>query len=522
VVSQQVHWTVTVDTKGQTIPDLTVYDLLVYGGSALNLGTVTGIPAGISTSDLTQRYNQKYEENSFAGSGLQIMVYPIERDGVRVADLLKITGFVMDAVNTFHFDTIVFNPAVFAGNSTTSVTNTATLFSANTKLNAATNSVNYPSRMLIKRMLTRTAAADPASGVNSGITNDMSLGFNYQEKSAVFRIGVNSNGMDLNNAVNAAGQTLGTTTVTDTLPEGWEFTEIAPGVDYLVFEGTGNADGTVVASDTTPDTVAGLTANITGGTATFTFTALNRPYVILVKAQLTEETAAVYFSENHTWTDTNSVSLKTTNWTAGVGSSQSVRIVSTILEKDTIRPEAGELLWTVDYKPYELTQPGTKLKDTLPAGIDLRVDSTGSLILEGNIAATELILNIDGTYTPGAPVMLTEGENIFYDPMTRELSFLLPDSAKACRLTYLTDVTGDPGTISNSVLLLDGDTEQESTGKPYVILEEDGAATFQRSGWVRITKTDESGEPLEGARFTLFASDGETVVKTGITGADGV
>jgi hypothetical protein len=181
VVSQQVHWTVTVDTKGQTIPDLTVYDLLVYGGSALNLGTVTGIPADISTSDLTQRYNQKYEENSFAGSGLQIMVYPIERDGVRVADLLKITGFVMDAVNTFHFDTIVLNPAVFAGNSTTSVTNTATLFSANTKLNAATNSVNYPSRMLIKRMLTRTAAADPASGVNSGITNDMSLGFNYQK-----------------------------------------------------------------------------------------------------------------------------------------------------------------------------------------------------------------------------------------------------------------------------------------------------------------------------------------------------
>jgi len=521
-LNQQIHWTVKVDTKGQTIPDLTVYDLLVYGGSALSLGTVTGIPAGISTSDLTQRYNQKYEDGSFAGGSLQITVYPIEQNGVRVADLLKITGFAMDAVNTFHFDTIILNPSIFAGNSTTSVSNTATLFSANTKLNAATGSVNYASKMLVKRMLTRTAASDPAAGVNSGITNDMSLGFNYDEKSVVFRIGVNANGMDLNNAINAAGQTLGTATVTDTLPAGWEFTEIAPDVDYLIFEGTGNADGTVTASDATPDTVAGLTADIAGGTAAFTFTALNHPYVILVKARLTAATAAAYFGENAIWTDTNSVSLKTANWTAGVGSSQSVRIVSTILEKDTTCPQTGELLWTVDYKPYELTQPGTKLKDTLPVGIDVRTDAFGNLILEGNITASELTLNIDGSYTPGASVTLTEGNNIDYDPILRTLSFIIPDSAKAYRLTYLTDITGEPGEVSNEVALIGADSEQESTGKPYVILEEDGAATFQRNGWIRITKTDESNEPLAGARFTLYASDGETVVKTDVTGADGV
>ena len=531
---QTIHWTVEVSPKSQTIDDLRVYDLLVYGSAQLDLSTVMGLPADVSPTSLApQRRNQKFAEGSFFGDGFTCVVHPITRisDGVRVADLLEITGFVKDAVNTFVFDTVVLNPEYFAKNDTTSISNTVLLFSGTNKLNDATASVNYDSKMLVKRMLTRDAASDPAAGVNSGVTDTAALGFNYEDKSVVFRVGVNSNGMNLTGAKNASGETLGTATVTDTLPAGWEFVPFSEDVNYLIFEGIRTPDGSVMASDITPDTVTGLTPVISGGTATFTFTALTKPYVILLKAKLTDATAAAYFSENQSKTDTNTVSLKTEKWTTGVSSTQNVTINSTILTKDYDWPEAGVLRWTVDYRPYNLAQPGTKLEDTLSEGIELRRNASGALILDsGYITAHEMTLNADGTYTEGAPVTLVEGAdgNIGYNPGKRALTFVFPDNTKAYHLTYLTDITGELGEeVSNEVDLIGGDTTQESVPKSYRVQGVDAVASLLRNGSITITKAgpnpaapNENG-PLAGAWFTLYAADGETVVKTGKTGVDG-
>lgn len=332
--NQKVHWTVTVDAKGQTIPDLKAYDLLVYGTgtSGFDITKVTGIPSGVTATDLTPRYSQKYVDNSFAGTGLTIMVHPIMQDGVRVADLLEITGFSMTELNTFTFDSQIVNPDIFAGNTTSTIYNTATLFSVNTKLNSATANVSYGNKSLSKEMLNREAAADPAAGVNN-ITQNMNEGFDYVDKSVIFRLSINGDGIDLSNLTNAVGDTLGTVTVTDTLPEGWEFTEIVSGSNYLIFEGTGNSNGIVSAADTTPDSVAGLNADFSGRVATFTFDSMDKPYVILVKAKPTDETIAEYFNTNKATTERNNLSLKTENWTTGVTSFQDVRINSQLLEK---------------------------------------------------------------------------------------------------------------------------------------------------------------------------------------------
>ena len=517
--NQKIHWTVNVDTKGQSIPNLKVYDLLVYGNS-INLSTVTGIPGGIASADLTPRYGQKYAGN-FSGGTMTVNVIAVEQGGVRVADLLEITGLSTTDLNTFTFDSQVVDPDIFAGNKTSTVRNTATLFSANAKLNAATGSVNYTSKMLLKGMLKRQAISDPAAGVNSGITSNALEGFDYQDKSVIFRLNVNADGIDLTNTTNAAGQTLGTATLTDTLPDGWEFVDIVSGSKYLIFEGTGQSNGTVVAADTTPDTVTGLDASFNGRTATFTFTSLDKPYVILVKARPTIETAAQYFSVNQTETERNNITLKTDNWNTGVSSYQDVTINSQILDKNTTQPKAGELRWTVDYKPYDLAQPGEKLEDQLPAGIDLRMDASGSLVLAGNITANEMTLNADGSYTIGSPVTLELGTNVSYDNTTRVLSFIIPDNAKAYRFSYITDITGEPGTVTNKVSLLGSSTKQEETSKPYVISASDGSASLLRNGWISITKTDGAGAPLAGAEFTLYAMDGTTVIKKGVTGSDG-
>ncbi|HWQ76442.1 MAG TPA: DUF5979 domain-containing protein [Syntrophomonas sp.] len=533
-VYQKVTWTVNVDTKKQPIPDLKVYDLLVYEKSIdLKDTKVTGIPVGINVDDLTPQYGQKYIDSSFNGSGLNVTVYPILEGTTRVADLLEITGFSTSDLNTFSFDTQVLDPNIYAANAKETVTNTASLFSANAKLNAATANVDYTSNLLAKEMLKREAIANPAAGVNTQKTTTPGASFDYQEKSAIFRLSVNADGMDLTDmVVDAAGTKLGKATLTDTLPEGWEFTEIVSGKDYLIFAGNTGTDKSVVASNTTPlDTVTGLSAVFgetvnsegkTVKTVAFTFDQLDQPYVILVKAKLTDAAAAKYFSGNQTTTVTNQLSLSAEHWTPGISVSRDVLVVSQILDKSYTLPSAGVLTWTVEYKPYDLAQPGEEIRDTLPIGIDLRTDANGTLLLAGNITVNEMTLNANGSYALGSPVTLELGTNVSYDNATRVLSFIIPDSAKAYRFIYITDITGEPGTVTNQVSLLGSSAQQEGTSKNYSISALDGSASLLRNGWISIRKTDGAGVPLTGAEFTLYATDGSTVIKKGVTGSDGI
>ncbi len=513
--NQKIKWTVNVDTKGQSIPDLKVYDLLVYGNN-INLSTVTGIPSGIDATKLTPQYGQKYT-GDFTGA-FTVNVIPIMQGTKQVADLVEVTGLSTTDPNTFSFESQVVNPNIFAGNKTSTVWNTATLFSANAKLNASTKSVNYSNHMLSKEMLNRIAMSDPSGGVNNSTTN-VSQGFDYKNKSAIFRLNVNADGIDLTNTTNSEGQILGTATLTDILPDGWEFVDIDFGSKYLIFEGIGQSNGTILAKDTTPDTVANLDASFSGRTASFAFTTLDKPYVILVKARPTSETTALYFSANQVLTKRNNITLKTENWNTGVSSYQDITITSKMLDKNTIQSKAGELCWTVDYKPYAIANSSEKLEDQLPNGIDLRMDSSGRLVISGNIMANEMDLNADGSYTVGSPVTLELGKNVSYNNGTRVLSFTIPDTAKAYRFSYLTDITGEPGIITNKVSLLGSSPEE--TSKPYVITASDGSASLQRNGWISIVKTNGTGFPLAGAEFTLYAMDGTTVIKKGLTGSDG-
>jgi hypothetical protein len=520
--NQLIRWTVNVDTRGQTIPNLKVYDLLVYGNS-IDLSTVTGLPVGLNSTNLTPRYGQKYASNFVGSVGLSVNVIEIYQGSTRVADLVEVSDLSTTATNTFSFNSQVVNPNIFAGNTGTpgiNVLNTATLFSGTTRLNAATGTVPYVNRMLDKRMLNRTAIANPSAGVNNSTTNAAN-GFDYIERTAIFRLSINADGIDLTNTTNADGIPLGIVTVTDTLPVGWEFVEIIPGSDYLIFQGV-LSSGIVNASDTTPDTVTGLSASISGSVATFTFQTLNQPYVILVKARVTDEYAEQYFSTNQTITRTNTSNLRTEIWTPGVNETQNVTITSSILNKTTVRPTAGELRWTVNYQPYNIDQPVDRIEDILPIGIDLRINSSGTLIIAGNISMHEMTLNSDGTHTLGTEVPLVLGTNINYNNSTRTLSFNIADSSKAYRISYLTDITGEPGSVTNFVSLIGNDSEIVDVSAPYTILSSDGSASLSRNGWIRITKTDGLGGALANAQFTLFALDNTTVIKTGQTGVDGI
>ena len=398
------------------------------------------------------------------------------------------------------------------------------LFKNYTRLNQASDSVTFTSKTLAKEMLKRGHLDNPAQGVND-YTTDARLGFDYQDKSVIFRLSINYDGLDLTNMKDAAGVALGKATVTDTLPEGWFFSNITGDSEYLIFAGEGIGNTVKATGDPLdPDELDGFSAvlNNETGKATFTFETLDQPYVILVKARPTAATAAGYFSENGIATVANGVSLKTEKWTPGVSFTRNVTIESKLLDKNYAIPEIGVLKWTVDYRPYDLSQQGTKLKDKIPEGLELRTDSAGALLVEENITAHEMTLNNDGSYTQGEEVTLVTGSNLFYDNEGRFLSFTIPDLSKGYRFSYITDITGIPEEITNRVVLCDEGSEQEESHKSYSITAADGGASLRRNGWMEIEKRDGSTNALlPGMEFTLIATDGITVIRKGVTGADG-
>ncbi|MBU5674538.1 DUF7601 domain-containing protein [Paenibacillus brevis] len=519
--NREITWTVNVDAKGQSIPGMKVYDLLVYKNS-IDLDAVTGLPPGINKTDLTPRHGLKYVTGSYTGDGI-LNAIAIEQGGEHVADLLEITNLSTSTANRFSFKTLVVDPDIFAGNKPSNVSNTASLFDGIKKLNAATGTVNYDSRTLEKELLKHEAQADPAAGVNIQRTVNAAEGFDYTDKSVIFRLSINADGLDFDAVKNADDEALGAVTVTDALPAGWEFTEIAPGQNYLVFEGTAGSGSSVNAVDITPDPVAGLTADFTEtGKATFTFSPLNKPYVILVKAKPNESTLDGYFNRNQTTNITNNLQLLAEKWTPGVSRNQNVSIKSEILKKSYSVPQQGTLNWTVDYNPYALTNIGERIEDTLPIGLDLRTDSKGVLLLDSNITATELTLKENGTLEEGNPVVLVLDGNISYDNATRVLTFIIPDSSKAYRFTYVTDITGEPGSVTNQVRLSKGNVNAENQAVNYAISNADSLATMQRGGWLEITKTNgATAAALSDAEFTLFSEDGSTVIRKAVSAANG-
>ncbi|OEF96573.1 DUF7601 domain-containing protein [Desulfuribacillus alkaliarsenatis] len=537
-----IPWTVTVGQSDVAV-NLRVLDLLVYGSSGFDVNatyTVVGnegaglkhVTAG-NIANLTPRYNQKYRSGSFATSdGLEVVVYTLQDElGNDVADLLVVTGgggAEIDASTskTFTYDTIVTNPDIYAAaNGNTTIYNTASLFSANQLLNSRTANVQARSHMLSKDMLTVANASDPDGNKNTNAAGNSS-GFNYIDKTVVFRLHINANdiaGGATNGITAVPGTTLGAITVTDTLPAGWEFIEIETGKNFLIYEGTGHSNGNIDAGGV-PSNLSFISDDFsTPGEATFTFSSLDNPYVILLKAQPTSQTVEGFFNDNKNTTVTNNVSLSAENGITSTTATQNVTINSTILSKDSPTVSDGTLTWTVEYKPYGIEFPGTIIEDTIPVGMELRTDADGVVdITDNNISAIELNLNANGSYSDGAVVPLTLGGNIHYDNATRILSFDIPDTAKAYRLTYKTDITGNSGTtLTNSVRLTNSSATPSAIEENYTVSSADVTATMNKSGWVEITKLDGNSDPLAGAVFEMLNASGQTVLRSGTTDSNG-
>ena len=208
--------------------------------------------------------------------------------------------------------------------------------------------------------------------------------------------------------------------------------------------------------------------------------------MILVKARPTGDTFDGYLKGDNTRDEINTLGLYTENWTPGISVDRGVRVDSKVLEKtlDLSKQNQGILTWTVKYTPFG-QEIGSGLEDTLPQGIDLRIDSSGQLIWEQdgsrNINVHELTLKYDGSgeYVEGPELALDVlKSHISYDNNARKLTFTFPNNTQAYQLTYVTDITGMPGLVANAVKLVDADGTGTSTDHSFTITAQQGMATM--------------------------------------------
>mgnify|MGYP001454078581 CR=1 FL=1 len=514
--NHQISWTINVNLMGQSATDFVYYDLFVHDAATTNgaLTGATGWPVGlvIGNPGVTRNNGQKFVGVTSQDSHLTVEAIPLGTLGT----LVKVSTLQATGSNQVVMKSQVIDPSILAGNkSNQTVPNVASLYKGETYRGRDNDSVPFNNLVLAKEMLNRVEVAndhDPLLDIDpNNSTTTAADGFHYDYKEVIFRLNINGAGLDFEKVETNLSDGFGDVTVTDTLPAGWEFSAFSGGAMFLIYDANGSAVATIPALD--PATISGFTPTVGTSTATFTFTSLDQPYVILVKAKPTNETFDGYLVGANTRLETNSLNLQTANWEPGVTVTQDVRVNTELIDKsiELSQQYSGILTWVLDYTPFN--RPiAEKIQDVLPEGIDLRTDSSGALIWvqDGvrNINVFELILNADGSYTQSTELDLAVIQaNLVYDSETRTLTFTFPDNTKAYRISYLTDITGLPGKITNSVSLIGAEGNGTETSEDFIITDQHGQAQVGRSGVIAITKTDGAGRLLPGAEFTLYNTD---------------
>lgn len=514
--NRNVTWTVSVDASKLDSSKVKVYDLLFYDTST-KIGAVKVEGIDVKKLNVTAQYGQKYIDGSFEGGNLELKVHSVTQNGVEVGQLLEVTNFG-NLTSAFTFKTEILGEKNLIESGKTTIHNTADLFVGDRKHSFSTAKVDYMSTPIKKNMLLNSYDPTEDNWVNN-YTSDSKSGYDYRDDSVIFRIAVNTNGYDYSDIKDTKGESLGKIVVSDKLPDGWDFDKFENGQEYLVFPGK---VGTIDASSNDPIEVDGLDVKIDGRSINFSFTNLDKPYVILIKARPNEETAKEYFTSGKSFTIRNIAYFTAEKATITESSRQDVVINGEILTKSIEDMSGGELCWTVDYNPHGVPEMGDKIEDIIPVGIELRLNSDGTLNLDDdNIVIYELKLNNDGTSIDRQLTVDEIKKCVSYDTVERKFVVEFPDSKKAYRVTYMTDVTDDVEHVTNKVTLYSKGEAQVEVSYKHAISESSGWADLKRKGRIEILKVDEKGNPLKDAQFAIFSKENGVLIRESETDVNG-
>jgi len=568
-----VTWTVTL-TPQYALPDAIVYDVLVHGGDMSVLDnavdatgevskeTIAKIKENVNDAQLWKQYHAGTLKSS---NGLTLKAIPLTVNGEVVADLIKVTGYTTDNAASFSFRALETNTDIlFRQNNETGKArwNRALLFDGGT-VKSAQNSVNLHVRMLNKDMLFAskplkidgTPENVAPNSVSSYIRNDSNeawtiSAYDRTTKTVTFRLSVNMPGYNTEEMAKAGGnRVISNIRLVDSLPKDWEFVPFPEGEDFELWEGSsdnGSGKEYGTRNDAQKIIEPGTNAHVVsfaknGNVGTFTFSKLESPYVILVKARPSNAALEKYLEEYTTNGTTkqvvyNQAALHMT-W-GGVEKvlteQRKVIVPVQALGKSVTKPFPGVLEWTVNYYPPYNMEQGVYLEDTIGAGMNLRKDESGKPVLTApSMAIYRAQLTASGALErEGAALDLSDPnaevkvEAAPGGDGTTVLKFIMIDPNQLYQFVYQTEVdpskakAGDK--MGNEVKLMGDDKLKSVSAKSESTLDStDVAGASSSNALLSLKKVDPDGKPLQGVEYTLYKKDGGTQVANGTTGVDG-
>ncbi|MGE6229964.1 DUF7601 domain-containing protein [Paenibacillus chitinolyticus] len=548
--SGALPWKVTL-TPQEALPDGAVYDLLVYGDAkSIDFTKVTANPA-IDVGILDQlklkgNYYQRFQSGSFGSSdGLTHQVYTLSQDGKPVADLLRVTGYNTAAPASFSFNSLMTQWQHFAGNNSIDEYNQAFLFEGATRTRESTRpSQRINSGMLAAEMLyankpdgTNVAPNNVGSYIRNDANETYTLAaYDQVTKTVTFRLSVNMNGIKTEEMAQHGGNHVASDIkLVDTLPQGWEFVPYSAGQDFAIYQGTRADYGATVSARTLISDPSNLVSfSAVGNLGTFSFTKLESPYVILVKARPTEAALRQYFGTGeakHEMTNTAEMNITWGTEPATVAATRKVIVPMQSLGKSVTKPNPGVLEWVVNYTPPFEVKDGVYLQDTLGEGLALRKDENGNLSLRRpDMAVYRAKLTPSGGLTRDGdalnlfdPNCEVKVEAVMEGGVTR-LIFHMTNPNQLYQIVYQTEVTKVPsgGKVGNEIKLKGDDTLKNVSAKSeHAVDNSDVGGSADTQGKLDLIKLDPKGKPLGGVIFTLYEPDGITEVTRGTTGLDG-
>ncbi|WP_270172346.1 DUF7601 domain-containing protein [Paenibacillus sp. SYP-B4298] len=568
-----ITWTVTL-TPQYALPNAAVYDVLVHGGDLnvldnavdatgeVDSQTIAKIKQNLNTAQLWKQY---HEGTLKSGDGLTLKVIPLTVDGKVVADLIKVTGYT-DTAASFSFRSLETSPDILFRQDATSTNKTRwnrALLVDGAVVKSAQISVNLHLRMLNKDMLFAskplkedgTLENVKPNDVSSYIRNDDNAAwtlsaYDRTTKTVTFRLGVNMPGYNTEEMAKQGGsRVISNIRLVDTLPDGWEFVPFSDDKEFELWEGSsGNGGGTEYGIRNDAKTVIepGTTAHVvsfshSGNVGTFTFSKLESPYVILVKARPSNTALEKYLEEYLTGGTDKQVLYNKADLHMTWGGEEKVvteqrKMIVPVqtLGKSVSKPVPGVLEWTVNYTPPFNMEQGVYLQDTLGAGMNPRYDSSGELVLTSpSMAVYPAELTASGALKRvGAALDLSDPDaevQVKAEPGaegTTVLTFKMKDPNKFYQFVYQTEVDpkkAKPGDKMGNEVKLEGDDKLKSvSAKSESTLDSaDVAGSSTSNALLPLTKVDPEGNPLSGVEFTLYKKNDGTQVAKGTTGTGG-
>ena len=357
----------------------------------------TALRSGADPRNLIPNHNRFLKYSGWSDgnpANLDYEIYEMYVGTKHIGDILEVRGFTTDDANKNRFKFKAKQTALNILMKGEPVYNILWLVQNGNVVESHELWENYTPKLINKQALTAEAAralvtggalAYSADKVNRNIFDDtakkgrdnVDVAYDKEDRSIIYRISVNAAGL------NGIGTETGNIVVEDKLPTGWEFAPIRGTDKFLIYAGesytdAGNADATVRAAGT-PVTPSNLVHNITTDEAKFTFSNIDRPYVILLKARLQDPHK--YINKEEMMNNTASLSMKGEL----LKSEQKVKIDRKFLTKeyDDTKVSEGYITWKIEYKPYPfITSPSAViLEDILGTGIReslcLKMETTG-------------------------------------------------------------------------------------------------------------------------------------------------